>query len=341
VNRKPIRFGLYGSNPYRTGALMDVSLELYPDNVDVVACLDINREAADVMAEKYEAKACYEEEVFLAHDMDVVLISLPPYLHPDAFVATCKAGKDVYLEKPVCIDQAGRKKVLEVAKSSKSQCYVGLSYRHINPFLKVAEIMKREDAGKLIGMYHHWITKTGPVDHSNWRNKLEQSGGQLVFHCCHLLDFFKWTGGPIVSITATQYTSDKMPYPHEEQELNAAFEFNNGGLAVLNLSQCTHRNVQFGTINMENLSIYYEWGKDTHVKVFKTRPRVPDEVYTWDVFDPNDEGGKGRNRRQMKEFLDAYLGDLPMPVGINDAIASFDIAMAVRESYKSGRKVIL
>ena len=24
---------------------------------------------------------------------------------------------------------------------------------------KVAEIMKREDAGKLIGMYHHWITK--------------------------------------------------------------------------------------------------------------------------------------------------------------------------------------
>jgi predicted dehydrogenase len=43
----------------------------------------------------------------------------------------------------------------------------------------------------------------------------------------------------------------------------------------------------------------------------------------------------------MKEFLDAYLGDLPMPVGTNDAIASFDIAMAVRESYKSGRKVIL
>ncbi|AWI08125.1 Gfo/Idh/MocA family protein [Ereboglobus luteus] len=345
--KNKIRFGLYGCNMYRTRDLMEAAAVAAGDVVRIAACYDIDQSKARFAAEKYGGRAFESEAEFLAcPDVDVVLISLPPFLHADAFAKAAQAGKDVYLEKPVCVSQEGRAKILAAHKKHPVRCYVGLSYRYVTPYRKVAEILRRPEAGRILGVHHHWLTpeRKTPIDPSQygWRQRLEQSGGELLQHCCHVFDWLWWLGGAMDSVTATAYTPPGVPLPHEERELNAAFLYKKGGMAVFALSQNSHQYVQRGTVHAEGLGIQYQWGKDTFVRVYKDRARAAEETYEWSLGPELGDGGEiDRNSAQMKDFIDAWLAGGPMPVGIEDGIRAYDYTCAIRESYRSGHRVNL
>lgn len=343
--KKKIRFGLYGCNMYRTRDLMEGAQSAAGEAAEVVASFDIDREKAEFAANKYGGKAFFNERDFLAcPDIDVVLISLPAYLHADALVHTVEAGKDIYVEKPICVDSVGRRKIVDVMKKSTVKCYVGLSYRYIAPFKKVAEIVRRPEAGPIIGVHHHWqgYWVPTPLSERGWRHSFEKSGGQLIHHCCHLLDWFRWIGGDMKSVSAVNYTPEGVELPHEEREISAAFSYKNGGIAVFNLSQDSHQYVQFGTVHTKNYGISYQWGQETFVKVFSTRPRAADETYEWSLTNtPGDGGEKERTSLQMKDFIDSYLQGKDMPVNLNDGLRIYDFATAIRHSCKSGVRVDL
>ena len=338
--QKTIRFGLFGCNMYRTRDLM-AGAAAVGNPIEVTACYDIDRAKAEAAAKKYGGKAFFDESDFLScKDVDVVLISLPAYLHAGAFIRTAQAGKDCYLEKPICVNDEDRDKILEAASKHPVRCYVGMSYRYIAPFRKVAEILRRPEAGAIIGIHHHWLApEVEEPESPGWRHRLDQSGGQLIHHCCHVLDWFEWIGGPTVSVTANAISLDG-PLPHEEREITACFNYAKSGMAVFNLSQHSHQYVQFGTVHTENLGIEYRWGDRTFVRVYKTRSRAADEVFEWSLTaQPGDGGEPDRNRLQMQEFMDAYNSGAPMPISIPQGIRTYDLARAVRESSRTGKRI--
>lgn len=338
---KVIRMGLYGCNTYRTRDLVAGSEAGCPGKIKIVAGYDIDPAKVEDAARRYGAVPCLTEESFFDQDMDVVLICLPPNLHASTYERVAAQGFDVYLEKPVCVNDEGRKQLIDAMHRYNVRCYVGISYRYINPFLKVAQILLRPEAGKIIGVHHHWMQGPDTVRGSgNWRHRMELSGGQLNHHCCHLLDWMHWIGGPMDSVIASSYVHDTAVLQHEEQELTAAFTYANGGMAVFNLSQHAHANTQFGMVHTQNMGIHYAWGKDTYVKVFQTRRRVADEIYEWDA-DSCKDPGTHRDALQMKDFADAYLNDKPMPCSLEDGIRTYDFAKAVRESCRTGQRVAL
>lgn len=340
-----VRIGLYGCNMYRTRDLMNGLRAVADGRYAVVACFDLDRAKADFAAKTYGGRPSYDEADFLKQDFDVAIISLPPALHPQAYAHTAQAGKDVYLEKPVCVDAAGRQVLIDAARRYRVRCYVGMSYRFVAPFRKTAELLRRPESGRLIGMHHHWLAPGYTAEHtpeSNWRNRLEGSGGQLIFHCCHVLDWFRWVGGEVRSVTATSYTPAGIRLPHEERELTACLEFVNGGMAVFNLSQESHQYIQYGTVHAENVGMQYQWGTNTFVKEYHHRPRAAERAHEWSMSPtPGDGSDPERTALQMADFFEAYAMSKPMPCTLADGIRIYDIAVAIRESYRSGRKVTL
>lgn len=340
--KKKIRFGLYGCNMYRTRDLLAGAAAAGKDSIEITACFDIDSEKVRQAAEKYGGRAFSSEAEFLScPEVDVVLISLPAYLHAQAFIHAAKAGKDVYLEKPICVNKEDRDALVEAAERYPVRCYVGLSYRYIAPFRKVAEIVRRPEAGQILGLHHHWLSpEVTEPDVPGWRHRLDQSGGQLIHHCCHVLDWFEWIGGPTVSVMANIFTPASGPLLHEEREITACFNYAKSGMAVFNLSQHSHKYVQFGMVHTENLGIEYQWGDPTFVRVYKTRSRAADEVFEWSLTSqPGDGGEMDRNRLQMQNFIDAYLSGSPMPITIKDGIRTYDLACAARESHRTGSRI--
>lgn len=335
---RQIRFGLYGCNMYRTRDLVAGAEAAAPGVVKIAACYDVDQAKAKFAAEKYGGRAFDSLDSFLAcPEVDVVLISLPAYLHAEAFARTARTGKAIYLEKPICVDEAGRRVIVEAAKQHPVRCYVGLSYRYIAPFRKVAEVLRRPGAGKILGAHHHWISPwpEEPLkpEQIGWRHRLDQSGGQLVHHCCHLFDWLQWIGGPFRAVSAVSYTPPAVEMPHEEREVTAAFTYRDSGMAVFNFSQDSHQYVQYGSIHAEGVGIHYQWGEETFVKVYTKQPRVPDEVWH-----PN-ESESFRDKWQMKDFIEAFFAGAPMPQTLEDGLRVYDYACAIRQSYRSGHSV--
>lgn len=76
---------------------------------------------------------------------DVVILATPPGFRPIHFEEAVKQGKHVFMEKPVAVDPAGVKKVLDaaaIAKQKKLNVVVGLQRRYQNSY---RELFKRKE----------------------------------------------------------------------------------------------------------------------------------------------------------------------------------------------------
>ncbi len=76
------------------------------------------------------------------------MIATPPYFHVQHLAAAVEAGKHVYCEKPVAIDVAGDKRVLEIGKKAEGKLSldVGFQIRMAPPYI---ELVNRIHAGAL------------------------------------------------------------------------------------------------------------------------------------------------------------------------------------------------
>jgi predicted dehydrogenase len=82
-------------------------------------------------------------------DIDVVINATPDHWHALATVEACKAGKDAYTEKPICVAVEEGKKMVEAARKYKRVVQVGLWQRSNAHFQKAAEVVQSGALGKV------------------------------------------------------------------------------------------------------------------------------------------------------------------------------------------------
>ena len=88
-------------------------------------------------------------EILADKSIDAVCISTPDHWHPYMTVEACKAGKDVYVEKPsfVFIDEGP--KMVEAARKYKRVVQAGTMQRSGKFFQKAREIVKSGELGEM------------------------------------------------------------------------------------------------------------------------------------------------------------------------------------------------
>lgn len=84
--------------------------------IEVVACSDIIPERAKAKEELYGCKAMTNAELLAQNDIEIVLNLTPPCVHSTIALATLKAGKHAYSEKPFGVNSAEAAKVMALAK---------------------------------------------------------------------------------------------------------------------------------------------------------------------------------------------------------------------------------
>lgn len=144
----------------------------------------------------------------LATNVDAVIITSPPYFHPDHFAAAMDAGKHVYLEKPVAIDTVGAHKVLEAGKKadSKRTVMVGFQTRYAPDMIEAVKRVHDGAIGGIVcghGHYHSgWLSPRHKETESaqdqrirNWVFDIVLSGDILVEQNIHILDVCNWIIG--------------------------------------------------------------------------------------------------------------------------------------------------
>jgi len=82
-------------------------------------------------------------------DIDAVVIATPDHWHAIQTIAACKAGKDVYCEKPLSITVVEGRKMVEAARRYKRVVQVGTQRRSSPVYQRMAKRALRGDFGKI------------------------------------------------------------------------------------------------------------------------------------------------------------------------------------------------
>jgi predicted dehydrogenase len=106
-------------------------------------------------------------EILADRSIDAVCISTPDHWHAYMTVEACKAGKDVYIEKPACVYVGEGQKMVQAARKYSRIVQAGTMQRSGGYFRKAAELVKSGAAGD-ITFCHAFQSGTTPK--AGWGN---------------------------------------------------------------------------------------------------------------------------------------------------------------------------
>jgi predicted dehydrogenase len=165
-----IRVGLIGAGGRGTGALKQ-TLSVPGSNVKLTAIADTFGDrikgalrAVEGMPDKLDCPAERQFEGLDAYrkvldHCDLVILATPPGFRPFHFEEAVKAGKHVFMEKPICIDSFGARLCLEAAKiadEKKLKVVVGLQRRYDRRYRETIARIREGLAGDIIGGQVYW-----------------------------------------------------------------------------------------------------------------------------------------------------------------------------------------
>ncbi len=145
------------------------------------------------------------EEVAASQGVDAVQISTPPWFHIQHLEAAVKAGKHVYCEKPVAVDVAQAKRVLEIGKRAQGRLSldVGFQIRSEPPYVEIVRRIHEGAVGKIAciaanynapGIFYPPLPGVSAdelrIRHWYWDRTL--SGDIIVEQNIHVIDICNW-----------------------------------------------------------------------------------------------------------------------------------------------------
>jgi predicted dehydrogenase len=114
-NTRPVAVGLVGCGNISSIYLQNAQTL---DPIEIVACADLRREAAEAQAATYGVgRVCSVEELLADPSIEIVLNLTTPESHGTIALAALGAGKSVYNEKPLAMSRAEGRRMLELAQA--------------------------------------------------------------------------------------------------------------------------------------------------------------------------------------------------------------------------------
>ena len=160
-------------------------------------------------------QAC--EQIVASKDVDAILVSTPPYFHPQHFEKVVAAGRHVYLEKPVAVDVPGAKRVIQMGDRvrGKLSLAVGFQIRKAPPYVELFKRIQGGALGKIgCGLAYYYCPHIDRPDRAsasqeekrmrNWVWDRLLSGDIIVEQNIHVIDICNWLlqGHPVKAVGA-------------------------------------------------------------------------------------------------------------------------------------------
>ena len=137
------------------------------------AVMSRSKEKARSYAQRHNVERWYTDAQQLIDDPEVnaVYIATPPSSHATYAIMSMKAGKPVYVEKPLASSYLDCQRVNRVSEQTQVPCFVAYYRRCLPYFLKVKELVQSGAIGRVINVQirlpcrHATWTTTAPIFH--------------------------------------------------------------------------------------------------------------------------------------------------------------------------------
>lgn len=199
------------------------------DNSELLAVMRRNGDLAEDFARRHNVPLWYDNADALIANLDItaVYIATPPSTHLEYALKAIKAGKDVYLEKPMVLTNK-EALLLQNTVDESSQKLVVAHYRRFLPtYLKVKELIISNAIGDIKFIDLRFLQPFNFNSKATWRLDKEVSGGGY-FHdlAPHQLDLMYHFFGDINLVKGISINQSKIN--NVDDTVNGLISFENG-----------------------------------------------------------------------------------------------------------------
>jgi len=328
-----LRIGLIGLG--RLGQVYARDLATRIPETRLVAVADPAEGVAAAAAERYEVArwSTDSQAVIDDPDVDAVVIVSPTHTHRDLVIAAAERGRTIFCEKPPALSLDETRTMKDALARSGVFFQMGFMRRFDAGYAAAKKRLAEGAIGRAV------LFKSTSRD--PYRTTLEyadpkSSGGMILDMGIHDFDLARFFMGEVRTVHAIGGT---LAYP----ELNTVGDLDNavvslvfadGRLGMVDLS----RNGIYGyDISTELLgtegTLRIGYLRETPLYVMKKNQIAHDTVPHFM------ERFAGAYTAQLQDFAQNVLQGRPAPVTIDDGLAALRIAVAARESQRTGRPV--
>ncbi len=263
------------------------------------------------------AKATVDVQDLLSSPAPAVVIATRHDSHAALAMQALRAGKRVFLEKPLCLRM---EEYVHMAGLLRSPDSPGLMLGFNRRFAPLVQALRGKLRGLPLAM-HYRINAGGlPTDH--WVHDPDIGGGRLIGEACHFVDLCTYlAGSPIVSVSAQAMHSR----PQQHDTFSAQLRFANGSVA--------------------GISYFSNGGKSLPKEYLEVHggglSAVIDDFKTLRFFGA--KAGKARGGKQdkghaaeMRRFAEAVKAGKPFAISNEEALQATLATFALKASMEAG-----
>lgn len=225
--------------------------------------------------------------LFARDDIDVVSICTPNESHEEMAVAAMRAGKHVYIDKPLSTSAESAERIAAAARETGVYTQMVFNNRYLPSMMRAKQLVSEGKIGSLLSFQARYL-HSGSIDPKKpvgWKQTAQ--GGVLLDLGSHALDLVTWLCGYPASVMAAARTL----YPRRPTRDGGA----TGDLSEdVSLAVLRMKNGALGTIEASKIATGA--GDELTIEV-----RGDKGALLWDLMQPN-----------YLRFFDNTLGEAPL-----------------------------
>jgi predicted dehydrogenase len=204
------------------------------DHSSLVAVMRRDATKAEDYAMRHNVPRWYSDADQLINDPEVnaVYVATPPNSHAEYAIRVMRAGKPVYVEKPMAMNETECREMIKVSKETGQPLFVAYYRRALPYFAKIKALIDAKVIGdvRLVNLKLHNPLKpeeVHPEQQFGWRVDPRISGGGH-FHdlASHQLDYLLYLLGPVKKVKGVSV--NQAGYYKADDLTTALIEFESG-----------------------------------------------------------------------------------------------------------------
>lgn len=318
-----IGLGVLGAGSFAQSTLLP-ALKAIP-GVSFIGVCNATGPRSRNAAEKFGFSYCSNSEGELLQDPQIkaVLIATRHNLHASQSLAALRAGKAVFCEKPLCLNEDELAALVHgSAEADAPLLMVGFNRR----FAPMAMAMKQFLSKIHEPLAIHYRVNAGYIPADHWVNDPEQGGGRILGEVCHFVDFLCFLAGACPIEVQAQTVGN--PGQYSMDNVVATLKFANGTVGTISYlangdkSASKERVEVFGGGSVAILEDFRRLELIRNGRKQITRAR-------WE----RDKGHKA----EMQAFVVAVRGKTPPPISFEQVVGSTLATLRLQNSCQTGQ----
>ena len=297
--------------------------------LEIVSCFSRSEEKRNAFATKYGCRSSPSfDSILNDKGVEGIINTTPNDTHLETTAAAARAGKHVFLDKPIANTIADARALTEACRKAGVVLAIGYQRRRESPFRWIRKQIDAGVFGRLVNAESNISRdRAGKIDLGSWRYQASgMPGGVMLQIGIHYTDVLEYLVGPVAAVSARLA---QLVLPGDNPDVaSLVLEHENGALSTLNASYASASENYVMNIYGKEASAYY----DLHQGLRFVKRNVPGATQV--PCDKNDVIVE-----ELEEFAAAARGGAAPEMNGERATASLAVIRAGIISAKEGRRV--